>query len=229
MAGLVVAQFTAAAIGLAVALAVIRDVAGTSRTVGNFWVDLTRSLVRVFVPLSVIGALVLVSQGAVQNLSGFRTAATLAGGTQAIPGGPVASMEVIKLLGTNGGSFYGAGGAHPFENPTGFTNMFDLLVIVLPFAIALMFGRLIGPAAAGARHRGGHGHHLPRPEGSALMTVGTMGTTAGATDSALDSYTPVGGAGRSSAFCSARSARARTAAGSTPSSCSRCWLCSSPG
>ncbi len=107
--------------------------------------DLTRSLVRVFVPLSVIGALVMVSQGAVQNFSGFRTASTLAGGTQQIPGGPVASMEVIKLLGTNGGSMYGAGGAHPFENPTGFTNIFDLLlVIVLPFAIIFMFGRLIG-------------------------------------------------------------------------------------
>ena len=90
-------------------------------------------------------ALVLVSQGVVQNFSGFRTAAALAGGTQQIPGGPVASMEVIKLLGTNGGSMYGAGGAHPFENPTGFTNIFDLLlVIVLPFAIIFMFGRLIG-------------------------------------------------------------------------------------
>ena len=114
MAGLVVAQFTAAAIGLSVALAVIRGIAGQSRTIGNFWVDLTRSLVRVFVPLSILGALVLVGQGAVQNFSGFRTAQTLAGGTQLIPGGPVASMEVIKLLGTNGGSFYGAGGAHPF-------------------------------------------------------------------------------------------------------------------
>ena len=145
MAGLVVAQFTAAAVGLAVALAVIRGIAGKTRTIGNFWADFTRSLVRVFVPLSILGALVLVSQGAVQNFSGFRTAQTLAGAAQQIPGGPVASMEVIKLLGTNGGSFYGAGGAHPFENPTGFTNMFDLLlVIVLPFAIALMFGRLIG-------------------------------------------------------------------------------------
>ncbi len=237
MAGLVVAQFTAAAVGLAVALAVIRGVAGTSRTIGNFWVDLTRSLVRVFIPLSIAGALVLVAQGAVQNFSGFRTAATLAGGTQQIPGGPVASMEVIKLLGTNGGSFYGAGGAHPFENPTGFTNMFDLLlVIVLPFAIALMFGRLIGRPRQGyalaavmaiifishtvvsMQAEAGGNHLLPAsvsqavtptspggnmegketrfgPEGSALMTVGTMGTTAGATDSALDSYTPVGGAG----------------------------------
>ena len=237
MAGLVVAQFTAAAIGLSVALAVIRGISGKARTIGNFWVDLTRSLVRVFVPLSILGALVLVSQGAVQNFSGFRTAATLAGGTQDIPGGPVASMEVIKLLGTNGGSFYGAGGAHPFENPTGFSNMFDLLlVIVLPFAIALMFGRLIGWRRQGyaivavmailfvghtvvSMQAEAHGNHLlPAtvsqvagsnspggnmegketrfgPDGSALMTVGTMGTTAGATDSALDSYTPVGGAG----------------------------------
>ncbi len=151
MAGLVVAQFTAAGIGLAVALAVVRGITGKTRSIGNFWVDLTRSLVRVFAPISILSALVLVSQGAVQTFSGFRTAATLAGGTQTIPGGPVASMEVIKLLGTNGGSFYGAGGAHPFENPTAFTNMFDLLlVIVLPFAIVFMFGRLIG------RPRQGH-------------------------------------------------------------------------
>jgi len=235
-AGLVVAQFTAAAVGLAVALAVVRGIAGATRTVGNFWADLTRSLTRVFLPLSVIATLVLVSQGAVQNLHGFRTATTLAGATQHVPGGPAASMEVIKLLGTNGGSFYNAGGAHPFENPTGFSNMFDLLlVIVLPFAIALMFGRLIGRRRQGralvvtmgilfAAHTvigmqaEVHGNHLMPvtvsqqvstanpggnmegketrfgPDGSALMTVGTMGTTAGATDSALDSYTPVGGA-----------------------------------
>ena len=235
--GLVVAQFTAAGIGLAVALAVVRGIAGKARTIGNFWWDLTRALVRVFAPLSIISALVMVSQGAVQNLSGFRTAATLAGGTQKIPGGLVASMEAIKLLGTNGGSYYGAGGAHPFENPTGFTNVFDLfIVIVLPFAILFMFGRLIGkPRQAYAlvavmavifvahtvvsMQAERHGNHLlPAsvsqaasnlspggnmegketrfgPEASALMTVGTMGTTAGATDSALDSYTPVGGTG----------------------------------
>jgi potassium-transporting ATPase potassium-binding subunit len=234
--GLVVAQFTAAGIGLAVALAVVRGIAGKARTIGNFWRDLTRALVRVFAPLSIISALVMVSQGAVQNLSGFRTAATLAGGTQKIPGGLVASMEAIKLLGTNGGSYYGTGGAHPFENPTGFTNVFDLfIVIVLPFAILFMFGRLIGkPRQAYAlvavmavifvahtvvsMQAERHGNHLlPAsvsqaanlspggnmegkearfgPEASALMTVGTMGTTAGATDSALDSYTPVGGTG----------------------------------
>ena len=192
---------------------------------------------RVFAPLSIISALVMVSQGAVQNLSGFRAAATLAGGTQKIPGGLVASMEAIKLLGTNGGSYYGTGGAHPFENPTGFTNVFDLfIVIVLPFAILFMFGRLLGkPRQAYAlvavmavifvahtvvsMQAERHGNHLlPAsvsqaasnlspggnmegketrfgPEASALMTVGTMGTTAGATDSALDSYTPVGGTG----------------------------------
>jgi potassium-transporting ATPase potassium-binding subunit len=235
MAGLVVAQFTAAAIGLAVALAVVRGIAGQSRRVGNFWVDFTRSLTRVFVPLSVIGAIVEVSQGVVQNFSGFRTASTLAGGSQQIPGGPVASMEVIKLLGTNGGSMYGVGGAHPLENPSGFTNIFDLLlVVVLPFAIIVMFGRLIGRPKQAlviiavmaviflghttiAMQAELHGNHLlPSsvsqvasganpggnmegketrfgPSESALMTVGTMGTTAGATDSALDSYTPVGG------------------------------------
>src|SRR5580692_9942550 len=235
--GLVVAQFTAAGVGLAVALAVVRGIAGQARTIGNFWSDLTRSLVRVFIPLSVIGALVMVSQGAVENLSGFRTAMTLAGGTQKIPGGLAASMEAIKLLGTNGGSAYGVGGAHPFENPTPFTNLFDLLfVIVLPFAIIFMFGRLIGRPRQGyaivavmaivflahtmvsmqAEHHGNallpasvsqvasgvnpggnmEGKELRfGPEASALMTVGTMGTTAGATDSALDSYTPVGGTG----------------------------------
>jgi potassium-transporting ATPase potassium-binding subunit len=110
-------------------------------------VDLTRSLVRVFIPLSVVGALVLVSQGAVQNFSGFRAALTLAGGTQDIPGGPVTSMEVIKLLGTNGGSFYGAGSAHPFENPTGFSNMFELLlVIVLPSSCSGACPSCSGPA-----------------------------------------------------------------------------------
>jgi K+-transporting ATPase ATPase A chain len=103
MAGLVVAQFTAAGVGLAVALAVVRGIAGKARTIGNFWVDLVRSLVRVFVPLTVLAALVMVSQGAVQNFTGFRTASTVAGGTQKIPGGLVSSMEAIKLLGTNGG------------------------------------------------------------------------------------------------------------------------------
>jgi potassium-transporting ATPase potassium-binding subunit len=237
MAGLVVAQFTAAAVGIAVALAVVRGIAGSSRRIGNFWADLTRSLTRVFVPLSILGALVMVSQGAVENLTGFRTASPLAGGTQQIPGGPVASMEVIKLLGTNGGSMYGVGGAHPFENPTGFTNIFDLfIVIILPFAIVFMFGRLINRRKQAlaivavialiflahtmvSMQAELHGNHLlPSsvsqiasgvnpggnmegketrfgPSGSALMTVGTMGTTAGATNSALDSYTAVGGTG----------------------------------
>ena len=237
MAGLVVAQFTAAAVGLAVALAVIRGIAGKSRTIGNFWVDFTRSLVRVFVPLSVLGALVLVSQGAVQNFSGFRTATTLAGGTQKIPGGPVSSMEVIKLLGTNGGSFYGVGGAHPFENPTAFTNMFDLLLVIRAAVrdrlhvratdrqaaaglaiVAVMAVIFLGHTVVSMQSEANGNHLLPAtvaqsesisnpggnmegkenrfgPEASALMTVGTMGTTAGATDSALDSYTPVGGAG----------------------------------
>jgi K+-transporting ATPase A subunit len=143
-----------------VALAVVRGIAGSSRRIGNFWVDFTRSLVRVFVPLSVLAALVLVSQGAVQNLSGFRTASTLAGGTQQIPGGPVASMEVIKLLGTNGGSMYGAGGAHPFENPTGFTNIFDLLLVISYTAVggtAAFAGILLGEISPGGDGGGLYG------------------------------------------------------------------------
>jgi potassium-transporting ATPase potassium-binding subunit len=207
MAGLVVAQFTAAAVGLAVALAVVRGIAGSSRRIGNFWVDFTRSLVRVFVPLSVLAAFVMVSQGVVQNLSGFRTASTLAGGTQQIPGGPVASMEVIKLLGTNGGSMYGAGGAHPFENPTGFTNIFDLLlVIVLPFAIIVMFGRLIG-------------NHLLPSSWAPRPAQPTPNSTATPRSAAPP---------RSPGSCSARTAPAATAAACTASSCSRCFRYSSP-
>ena len=224
-----------------------------------------------FVPLSIMGALVMVGQGAVQNFSGFRTASTLAGGTQKIPGGPVASMEAIKLLGTNGGSFYGVGGAHPFENPTGFTNMFDLLfVIVLPFAIIFMFGRLIGRPRQGyaivavmalifvahtvvsmqAEHHGNSllpasvsqvasgvspGGNMEGketrfgPEASALMTVGTMGTTAGATDSALDSYTPVGGTGAFVGHPARRDqpGRRRRRAVLHPGA-GACWRCSWP-
>jgi K+-transporting ATPase ATPase A chain len=144
MAGLVVAQFTAAAVGLAVALAVARGIAGRSRRIGNFWADFTRSLVRVFVPLSVIGALVLVSQGVVQNFSGLRTAGTLAGGTQQIPGGPVASMEVIKLLGTNGGSMYGAGGT------LGLTMLIGRFA---PIVLALAIGGSLAGARVHARTR----------------------------------------------------------------------------
>ncbi len=113
-------------------------------TIGNFWVDLTRGITRVLLPLSVVVALLLVSQGAVQNFHGFTDASTVAGATQSIPGGPIASQEAIKELGTNGGGPYNANSAHPFENPTGFTNLLEILsLLCLPFALTFAYGRMV--------------------------------------------------------------------------------------
>ncbi|MER3452736.1 MAG: potassium-transporting ATPase subunit KdpA [Acidimicrobiia bacterium] len=144
MAGLAVQNFVSAAVGLAVAVALIRGlVRRRSQTIGNFWVDLVRGVVRVLVPLAFVGAVVLVSQGVVQNLHGFRAATTLEGRTQLIPGGPVASQEVIKELGTNGGGFYNANAAHPFENPNPLTNLVEMwLILAVPFALPFTFGRM---------------------------------------------------------------------------------------
>ena len=143
MAGLVVAQFTAAAIGLSVALAVIRGIAGKDRTIGNFWATNPRPRTRLR-PLVGPWCDRDGQPGRSRELRRLSHRPDPRRRHPEHPRWPVASMEAIKLFGTNGGSFYGAGGAHPFENPTGFTNMFDLLlVIVLPFAIALTFGRLL--------------------------------------------------------------------------------------
>ncbi|MDD9370084.1 MAG: potassium-transporting ATPase subunit KdpA [Acidimicrobiales bacterium] len=142
--GLAVQNFVSAGVGLAVAIALIRGFAlRDSGTIGNFWVDLTRSVTRVLLPLSVIGALVLVSQGVIQNLNGFTVAHTLEGAVQLIPGGPAASQEVIKELGTNGGGFLNANSGHPFGSPNGFTNLFQMfLILLIPFAFTYTFGKL---------------------------------------------------------------------------------------
>jgi K+-transporting ATPase ATPase A chain len=134
-----------AAVGIAVAIAFVRGlVRRRSATIGNFWVDLTRTIIRVLIPLAFVAALVLVSQGVVQNFSGGTEAHTLEGATQVIPGGPVASQEAIKELGTNGGGFYNANSAHPFENPNGVTNLLQLfLLLVIPFALTYTFGTLV--------------------------------------------------------------------------------------
>jgi K+-transporting ATPase ATPase A chain len=144
MAGLAVQNFVSAAVGLVVAIALVRGlVRRRATTIGNFWVDLTRAVTRVLLPLAFVAALVLASQGVVQNLSGGTAAQTLSGATQVLPGGPVASQEAIKELGTNGGGFFNANSAHPFENPDGFTNLFQLfLLLVIPFALTFTFGRL---------------------------------------------------------------------------------------
>jgi K+-transporting ATPase ATPase A chain len=144
MAGLAVQNFVSAAVGMAVAIALVRGlVRRRSATIGNFWVDLTRTITRVLVPLAFVAALVLVSQGVVQNLSGGTDVTTLEGAAQVIPGGPVASQEAIKELGTNGGGFYNANSAHPFENPSGITNLLQLiLLLAIPFALTYTFGTL---------------------------------------------------------------------------------------
>lgn len=146
LAGLTVQNFVSAAVGLAVAITLIRGLSRRgSATIGNFWVDLTRGLTRILLPIAAIGALALLAGGVVQNFAGFVDVQTLGGATQAIPGGPVASQEAIKLLGTNGGGFFNANSAHPFENPAAWTNLVQILLILLiPFSLPRAFGRMIG-------------------------------------------------------------------------------------
>ncbi|MFD0745399.1 potassium-transporting ATPase subunit KdpA [Phytohabitans flavus] len=146
MAGLAVQNFVSASVGIAVAVALVRGFA-RSRTeqLGNFWVDLTRITIRILLPMAVLGAVVLMVGGVVQNLSGGTDVTTLTGGSQHITGGPVASQEVIKELGTNGGGFYNTNSAHPFENPTTWTNWFEIfLLLVIPFSLPRVFGRMVG-------------------------------------------------------------------------------------
>jgi potassium-transporting ATPase potassium-binding subunit len=145
MVGLCVQNFLAGAAGLAVGVAFIRGLARESaQTLGNFWVDLTRSLLWVLLPGAFIGALLLVWQGVPMNFHAYATARTLDGSTQIIPQGPVAALEIIKNLGTNGGGFFNANGAHPYENPTPLTNLVELLsIVLLPAALTNTFGRMV--------------------------------------------------------------------------------------
>jgi K+-transporting ATPase ATPase A chain len=134
-----------------VAIALVRGFARQRTSgLGNFWVDLVRCCVRVLLPISVVAATVLVAGGAIQNVHGDRSFTTLAGGTQVITGGPVASQEAIKELGTNGGGFANANSAHPFENPTAWTNWLEiLLLLVIPFALPRTFGRMVSDRRQG--------------------------------------------------------------------------------
>ena len=151
LGGLVVQNFLSVAVGIAVAIALIRGLAyRKSGTVGNFWVDLTRSSLRLLLPLSFVAAIILITGGVIQNFNGFDSVATITGGTQSIPGGPVASQEAIKLLGNNGGGFYNANSAHPFENPTAWTNLFEIfLMLAIPFALTRTFGQMVGDKRQG--------------------------------------------------------------------------------
>ncbi len=154
MIGFTVQNFVSAAAGMAVAVALIRGIVRRrTRNLGNFWVDITRTIVRILVPLALVVTVVLISQGAIQTLRGDKVVATVDQSTatadapvveQHIPGGPFASQEAIKELGTNGGGPYNANSSHPFENPTGFTSLFEIyLLLLIPFSLMVTFGRLV--------------------------------------------------------------------------------------
>jgi K+-transporting ATPase ATPase A chain len=160
MAGLAVQNFLSAATGLCVAVALIRGISRQSgKTVGNFWVDMTRSTMYVLLPLALISAVFLMSQGVIQNFSPYVDSSLVepyaaTGGTvvdtQVLPMGPVASQEAIKELGTNGGGFFGANASHPFENPNILTNLFEIiLILIIPFALTYTFGAMVGDTRQG--------------------------------------------------------------------------------
>ncbi|MBU5624281.1 potassium-transporting ATPase subunit KdpA [Corynebacterium sp. MSK151] len=152
MAGLAVQNFVSAAVGIAVAVALVRGLANRhgDGNIGNFWVDLTRTVLRVLLPIAAIGAILLISQGAIQNFSAPQTIQTVTGGSQTIPSGAVASQEVIKELGTNGGGYFNANSAHPFENPNAWTNMLEIfLILLIPVSLTRAFGVIIGDKRQG--------------------------------------------------------------------------------
>ncbi|MEA2199761.1 MAG: potassium-transporting ATPase potassium-binding subunit [Solirubrobacteraceae bacterium] len=238
MIGLTVQNWLSAGVGIVVAVALVRGIIGRSgKSIGNFWQDLVRTILYVLAPISVIGAIVLVSQGVIANFSNYLTVHTVSGLTQTIAMGPVASQEAIKMLGTNGGGFFNVNSAHPFENPTAFTNFFEmLLVLIIPAALVFMYGRMTGNRRQGyaiygtmmvmflgavavayiaeahgspAQHAAGlHTHviagsgggNLEGKEqrfgiaGSALFDTITTVTSCGAVNSAIESFTGIGGA-----------------------------------
>jgi K+-transporting ATPase ATPase A chain len=238
MIGLTVQNWLSAGVGIVVAVALIRGIVGrTGKSLGNFWQDLVRTILYVLAPLSVVIAIVLVSQGVIANFNNYLTVHTVTGLTQSIAMGPVASQEAIKMLGTNGGGFFNTNSAHPFENPTAFTNFFEMLVVLLiPAALVFAYGRMTGNRRQGyaiyatmmlmflgaaavayiaeahgspAQHAAGlHTHviagstggNLEGKEqrfgiaGSALFDVVTTVTSCGAVNSAIESFTGIGGA-----------------------------------
>jgi K+-transporting ATPase ATPase A chain len=238
MAGLTVQNWLSASVGIVVAVALIRGIVSRSgSSIGNFWQDLVRTMLYVFAPLAIIMALILVFQGSIQNFSSYLTVHGISGLSQTIAQGPVASQEAIKDLGSNGGGFFNTNAAHPFENPTGFTNFVLMLsVLLIPAALVFMYGKMAGNRRQGyaifatmmvmflgaasvayiaeahgspAQHAAGlhtqvragtTGGNLEGKEqrfgiaGSALFDVTTTVTSNGSVNSAIESYTGIGGA-----------------------------------
>src|SRR5271165_5718881 len=238
MIGLTVQNWLSAGVGIVVAVALVRGIIGRSgKSIGNFWQDLVRTILYVLAPISVFAAIVLVSQGVLANLSSYLTAHTITGLTQTIAQGPIASQEAIKLLGTNGGGFLNVNSSHPFENPTAFSNLVEmLLVLIIPAALIFAYGRMTGNRRQGyaiygvvmfmflcavavayvaeahgspAQHAAGlhtgvasgsTGGNMEGKDqrfgiaGSALFDVVTTVTSCGAVNSALESFTGIGGA-----------------------------------
>ncbi len=217
-AGLTVQNFLSAGVGLAVSIAVVRGLA-RERTdrIGNFWVDLTRGTLRVLLPLATIAAVVLVAAGVVQNIAAPTTVTTIAGGHQVLQGGLVASQEAIKELGTNGGGFFNANSAHPFENPSGVTDLIEVvLLLVIGFALPYTYGLMVkdrrqGYAMAGVMAflcvgamslmvwievAAGSMEGKEQRFGtawSAIFASATTGTSTGAVNSLHESLQPLGG------------------------------------
>ncbi len=150
MVALAIHNWMSAAVGMAIAIAVVRGFARrSSEGIGNFWADMTRSILYILLPLSIIGALFMVQQGVPQNFN-YTTVTTLEGASQNIMQGPVASQEIIKMLGTNGGGFFNANSAHPFENPTPLSNLFQMfLIFLIPGALTYTFGKMVGNTRQG--------------------------------------------------------------------------------
>jgi potassium-transporting ATPase potassium-binding subunit len=238
MIGLTVQNWLSAGVGIVVAVALVRGIIGRSgKSLGNFWQDLVRTILYVLAPLSVITAIVLASQGVIANFTTYLTVHTITGLTQSIAMGPVASQHSIMLLGTNGGGFFNTNAAHPFENPTQFTNFFEMLmVLIIPAALVFFYGRMTANRRQGyaiyatmmvmflgavcvayiaeahgspAQHAAGlHTHVIAGSSGgnmegkeqrfgiagSALFDVITTVTSCGAVNSAIESFTGLGGA-----------------------------------
>jgi K+-transporting ATPase ATPase A chain len=238
MVGLTVQNWLSAGVGIVVAVALVRGIVSRSGTsLGNFWQDLIRTILYVLAPLTIVYALVLVFQGSIDNFSGYLSVHGITGLSQQIAMGPVASQEAIKMIGTNGGGFFNTNSAHPFENPTGFTNFVEMLsVLIIPAALVFMYGRMAGARRQGyaiyatmmlmflgavivcyvaeahgspAQHAAGlhtgvipgsSGGNLEGKEqrfgvaGSALFDVVTTVTSCGAVNSAVESFTGIGGA-----------------------------------